>query len=42
MQGDIIIQPIWEFFYKNIIEQLDSTLKAFTGLNFEKKEFLEL
>jgi len=37
-QDDIIMQPIWEFFYKNIIGQSTTLIrKDLPGLNFEEE-----
>ena len=38
-QDDIIMQPIWEFFYKNVIGQSTTlTQKDLPGLDFEEGE----
>ena len=38
-QDDIIMQPIWEFFYKNVIGQSTTlTRKDSPGLDFEEGE----
>jgi len=39
-QDDIIMQPIWKFFYKDVIGQSTTlTRKDLPGLDFEKREF---